>query len=194
MRFDSAVILSLLASTQAIYALQFSENPTYTTLSTVYHSSSSVPSGAIILTEGSDAENDEELLAELMNTPDADGRTPIGFKYLLNEDEEADPIAVIPIFDDDNDNSGSNKILKNREVNADAWRWHTWFRNQAIYKRDADAEADANAFAAASPGADAWRWHTWFRNQAIYKREADAYNSRFLAWYLRNRYKTRLYS
>ena len=52
---------------------------------------------------------------------------------------------------------------------ADAWRWHSWVKNQAIYKREADA--DANPEAEAEAEADAWRWHSWVRNQAIYKRE-----------------------
>lgn len=57
-------------------------------------------------------------------------------------------------------------------ADTETWRWHKWFRNQAIYKREADASAVAEAEADAN--AEAWRWHKWFRNQAIYKRDADA--------------------
>lgn len=198
MKYNFAAILSLLAVTQSINALQIPEQSIQTTLSTVYHSAYSVPSAVIIFPENSDEEDDDELLAELINVPDEDGRMPIGFKYLMNEnDQDADPITFIPIFDDEFDTENAENILEKRNPNADAdadaWRWHIWFRNQAIYKRAADAEADANALAAASLDADAWRWHSWFKNQSIYKREPGAYHSKFLAWYLRNRYKSFVY-
>ncbi|CAI8496060.1 unnamed protein product [Pichia kudriavzevii] len=91
-----------------------------------------------------------------------DGKEPIGFAYAFaDDDKNSEPVAFFPMFASDFEEqptNGTNVAKRDADADAEAWRWHKWFRNQAIYKRD--AEADANP--------DAWRWHKWFRNQAIY--------------------------
>lgn len=114
------------------------------------------------------------------------GEEPIGFKVLVDEsDKDAKPIAFIPIYENDT-TSEDLDILSKRDPEAAAWRWHKWVPNQAIYKREAVAEAAADAFAKyhqyfknigvfkrdaeadANAKASAWRWHKWVPNQAIY--------------------------
>ncbi len=132
---------------------------------------------AIYKREESEDEESPALTLESEN----DEEEPLGVAYAFSNDtDSAEPIAFYPIYASDIDsqiqgaglpsNSTSPDRIEKREADADAdaWRWHVWFRNQAIYKREADAEAEADA------NPDAWRWHVWFRNQAIYKREADA--------------------
>lgn len=101
---------------------------------------------------------------------DGDQEEPIAYVYAFENETSTDPIALYPVYVSDIEDEVSKHFnltsltLSKRDAEADAWRWRTLIKGQAIYKREAEADADANAEA----DADAWRWRTLIKGQAIY--------------------------